>query len=369
MSALFSPLKVGGLTLPNRIAVSPMCQYSAGDGIADEWHLAHLGALSNSGAGLVVAEATAVEPEGRISHGDLGLYDDRSEAALARIVAFCRAHGTARLGIQLAHAGRKASAQRPWEGGGALRPDQSPWTTFAPSALAFGEGWHVPVALDGAGMARVRDAHAAAARRAAAAGFDLVEVHAAHGYLLHQFLSPVSNRRDDAYGGSLEARMRFPLEVIAAVREAWPAGRPLGVRITGRDWIDGGIDTDAAVAFAERLKEIGVDYVCVTSGGIAPSAAPSLAPGYQVGFAETVRRETGLLTRAVGLIATPRQAEAVIAARRADFVALGRAFLDNPHWGWHAAQALGAEIARPPQYQRAAPTLWPGASYGAHDLA
>lgn len=367
-SALFSPLSIRGRQFANRIAVAPMCQYSARDGSAGQWHMMHLGMLAASGAGLLMVEATAVERAGRISHGDLGLYSYANEEALARVVAHCREHGSARLGIQLAHAGRKASAQRPWEGGRALGADEEPWETCAPSAVAYGPGWHVPTEMRPADMDRVRRAHADAAARALRVGFDLVEVHAAHGYLLHEFASPLSNRRTDAYGGSLDNRLRFPLEVVAAVREAWPADRPLGVRITGSDWIDGGIAVAETVAFARMLKDAGVDYVCVTSGGIAPSSAPPrLEPGYQVDFAATVRREAGILTRAAGLIATPRQAESIVAEGKADMVALARAFLDNPHWGWLAARQLGAEVERPVQYLRAAPAVWPGAAHAARD--
>lgn len=363
MSALFSPITLGDLTLENRIAVSPMCQYSADDGSATDWHLQHLGTLAASGAALLVVEATAVEEAGRITHGDLGLYSDENEKALARVLAHCRAHGSAKLGIQISHAGRKASAQRPWEGGRALGADAAPWTTIAPSAVPFGDGWHTPQAMDEADLARVREAHVATAQRAARLGFDLLESHAAHGYLLHQFLSPIANQRGDAYGGSLENRMRFPLEIVRAVRAVWPEGRPLGLRITGRDWAEGGIEPADAVAFGRRLKDEGIDFVCVTSGGVAATAIPKIEPGYQVGFAETIRRETGLPTRTVGLIATPKQADAIIAEGKADMVALARAFLDNPHWGWSAARALGVDVARPVQYQRAADKVWPGAAY------
>lgn len=353
-SKLFSPLRMRDLELANRIVVSPMCQYSAEDGSASEWHLAHLGTLSASGAGLLVVEATAVERDGRISPGDLGLYSDANEAALARVIAYCREHGSAKLGIQISHAGRKASAQRPWEGGGPLSAQDGAWQTIAPSALPFGEKWHQPAAMGADDLERVREAHVAAAERALRLGFDTIEVHAAHGYLLHQFLSPVSNRRDDAYGGDLEGRMRYPLEVVAAVRAVWPQERPLGVRITGRDWVDGGIDVEEAAAFAARLREIGVDIVCVTSGGIAAEAKPQVRPGYQVELAGEVRSRAGIPTRAVGLITTPQQAEEVVASGKADMVALARAFLDNPHWGWLAARRLGGAVERPPQYQRAA---------------
>jgi NADPH2 dehydrogenase len=364
-SALFAPITLAGLTLPNRLVVAPMCQYSADDGSATDWHLAHLGTLANSGAGLVMIEATAVERRGRITHGCLGLYSDANEAALARVLAHCRRWGAARIGIQLGHAGRKASAQLPWAGGNALRPEEDPWPTIAPSALPFADDWPAPQAMTEADMARLRAAFVAAAGRALRLGIDLIELHAAHGYLLHEFLSPVANRRGDAYGGSLSNRMRLPLEIVAAVRAAWPEGRPLGLRITGSDWIEGGITPDEAVAFARAVKEAGCDYVCVSSGGISPAAKIALGPGYQVPFAAKVRREAGIATRAVGLIATPRAAERIVAQGEADMVAMARAFLDQPHWGWMAARALGAEeaVRRPPQYLRAAPKLWPGAAY------
>ena len=263
MPRLFGPLSLGSAILANRIAVSPMCQYSAQDGVANDWHLQHLGSLSLSGAALVIVEQTAVEPAGRISHGCLGLYSDANEAALARVVGFCRRVGSAALGIQLAHARRKGSAKLPWEGGGPLTPNAGAWTTVAPSAIPFDDHWPAPQALDGAGLARIRDAHANAARRADRLGFDLVELLAAHGFLLHSFLSPIANRRTDAYGGSLANRMRYPLEVAAATREVWPRRKPLGMRITGCDWIDGGITTDESGIFACELHTIGFDYVCV----------------------------------------------------------------------------------------------------------
>jgi 2,4-dienoyl-CoA reductase-like NADH-dependent reductase (Old Yellow Enzyme family) len=361
MAALFDPIRLSGVEFANRIVVSPMCQYSARDGCAAEWHATHLGMLANSGAGLLVFEATAVERRGRISHGDLGLYDDECEAALAGVVAHCRRIGTTKLGIQLAHAGRKGSAQRPWEGGRPLSQAEDPWQTVAPSAIPFGPDWHTPAQMTRADVERVRDAHAQAARRALRIGFDELEVHGAHGYLLHEFVSPISNRRTDEYGGRLAARMRFPLEVIDAVRGVWPKNRPLGMRITGYDWIEGGIQIADAVAFALELKRIGVDFVCVSSGGITPDAKIAIGPNYQVPFAEAVRREAGIPTRAVGLVAKPGQADAIIAEGKADMVALARAFLDNPHWAWTAARVLEAEVARPPQYQRASARVWPAA--------
>jgi 2,4-dienoyl-CoA reductase-like NADH-dependent reductase (Old Yellow Enzyme family) len=363
MSRLFSPITLGDLVLENRIVVSPMCQYSADDGCASDWHLTHLGMLANSGAGLMVVEATAVERRGRISHGCLGIYSDACEQALARVIAHCRHIGTAKLGIQIGHAGRKASAQRPWEGGHALAAEADPWPTIAPSAIPFGANWHTPRAMEAEDLAAVRTAFVTAAERAVGIGFDAIELHLAHGYLMHAFISPIANRRSDGYGGSRDARMRFPLEVAAAVRAVVPRTIALGARITGSDWTDGGLTPEDAVAQAAALKEAGLDFVCVSSGGIAADTRITLGPGYQVPFAETVRRATGMPTRAVGLIATPGQAEAIIAEGKSDMVAMARAFLDNPHWGWHAAQALGAEVRRPAPYLRAAPKTWPGAAY------
>ena len=361
-SALFSPIKLADLTLPNRIVVAPMCQYSANDGVGNDWHMTHLGMLANSGAGLLVLEATHVERLGRITHGCLGIYSDACEDALARIVAHCKRIGTAKLGIQLAHAGRKASSQRPWEGAKALPAGEDPWPTIAPSALPFGPDWHTPRAMTEEDMARVRAAFAGAAKRAVRVGFEAVELHLAHGYLLHSFVSPLSNKRNDEYGGTLAGRMRFPLEVARDVRAAMPRGIPLGARITGTDWLDGGLGGDDAVALAKALKQAGLDYVDISSGNITyDSRAPS-DPGFNVPIAERVRREAGLAVRVVGMIVNAKQAEAVIAEGKADMIAMARAFLDDPHWGWHAAQTLGAEVARPVQYVRAGPALWPGAA-------
>jgi len=367
---LFEPITLGGLTLPNRIAVSPMCQYSAEDGSATDWHLQHLGALSVSGAGLVVVEQTAVDPAGRITHACLGLYSDANEAALSRVVALCRRCGSGRLGIQLAHAGRKGSARLPWQGGGplALGPDAGAWMTAAPSAIPFGDGWPAPEVLDEAGLRRISDAHAEAARRADRLGFDLVEVLAAHGFLLHSFLSPLSNRRNDGYGGSFDGRMRFPLEVAAAVRAVWPRDKALGTRITGSDWIAGGITPEEAGVFARQLRAIGFDYVCVSSGGISPEARPAIAPGYNVSLAAAVRKASGITVQAVGMIVDPHQAEAILAAGDADFLALARGFLDDPRWAWHAADALAVNLVCAPQYRRGRPDQWPGAKF-AHERA
>jgi NADPH2 dehydrogenase len=361
-SRLFSPLTVGGLSLANRIAVSPMCQYSAVDGSATDWHVQHLGSLSLSGAGALILEATAVEPEGRITPRCLGLYSDANEAALERVLATCRRWGNTRLGIQLAHAGRKASVHVPWEGGKPLTAAEGAWPTVAASPIPFDAGWPAPQMLDAGGLARIRDAFAAAAVRAHRLGFDLVELHGAHGYLLHSFVSTISNRRDDAYGGSLDARMRFPLEVAAAVRAVWPRDKALGMRITGSDWIAGGLTPADAAVYAAALKEVGLDYVCVSSGGVSPQARVIVEPGYQVPFAEAVKAEGKITVQAVGMIAEPHQAEAIVAAGRVDWIALARAFLDDPRWAWHAADALGAEAACPPQYRRSRPDLWPGAA-------
>jgi len=367
--SLFEPLSLGGITLANRIAVSPMCQYSAESGAANDWHLQHLGSLSLSGTGLIIVEQTAVEPAGRITHGCLGLYSDANEAALARIVGFCRRARSAALGIQLAHAGRKGSARLPWEGGGPLPLQAGAWTTAAPSAIPFDNRWPAPQALNEAGMGQIRDAHVAAARRADRLGFDLVELLCAHGFLLHSFLSPITNRRTDRYGGSLANCMRYPLEVAAAIREVWPRRKALGMRVTGTDWVDGGITSDEAGIFARNLRDIGFDYVCVSSGGISPAARPAIAPGYQVPLAAAVKKASGIAVQAVGMIVDPHQAEAVVADGHADFVALARRFLDDPRWAWHAAAALGADAVYPPQYLRARPEHWPGAALTRHGLS
>ena len=363
-SALFSPIRLAGLELSNRVVVSPMCQYSADDGCANDWHLMHLGMLANSGAGLVVVEATHVERHGRITHGCLGLYSDDNEAALARVVSQARRRGTARFGIQLAHSGRKGSAQRPWEGGGALTAAEDPWQTIAASAIPFGDGWHTPREATERDLDRVRDAFVNSAQRALRIGFDAIELHMAHGYLLHGFLSPLSNKRTDQYGGSFENRMRFPLSVARAVRAVVPKDLPLGARITGSDWRDGGLTPDDAVATAKALKAEGLDFLCVSSGGVALDIRNPSDLGYNLPMAGRVKREAGIATRAVGLIVTPEQAEAAVATGAADMVALGRALLDDPHWGWHAAHALGAEVKLPRQYLRAGPKLWAPAAKG-----
>jgi 2,4-dienoyl-CoA reductase-like NADH-dependent reductase (Old Yellow Enzyme family) len=332
-----------------------MCQYSADDGSATDWHLQHLPNYGMSGAGLVMTEATHVERRGRITHGCLGLYSDANEAALGRVVAVARRfapEGT-RFGVQLAHSGRKGSVSRPWEGGKPLGADQDPWVAVAPSAIPFTDGWATPEALDEAGIERVIAAFVQAAERAARIGFDVVELHAGHGYLIHQFLSPLANHRDDRWGGSPENRARLLLVITERVRAVLPAHIALGVRLTTTDWADGGVDTADAVEVARQLKALGVDYVCATGGFVVPPAGIPFGPGYQVHLAERVRREAGIATRAVGGIADPYQAEAIIAEGRADMVALATAFLADPRWAWRAADTLGATLSYPPQYARA----------------
>jgi 2,4-dienoyl-CoA reductase-like NADH-dependent reductase (Old Yellow Enzyme family) len=354
---IFSPLEVGGITLPNRIVVSPMCQYCADDGSMNDWHFVHLGHLAYSGAGLLMVEATHVTREGRITHGCSGLYSDNSEAALRKVIQHCRRVSKNPIGLQLGHAGRKGSSQVPWEGRQFLGPGESPWQTVAPSPLPFGEGWHVPRALEESELHELVAAFAASAQRAKRIGFDVLELHSAHGYLLHQFLSPLSNQRRDAYG---RERMKFPLEVARAVREVWPRERALGARISGSDWIEGGLGPDDAVAYARELERLGFDYVCVSSGSLLAHAQVKVAPGYQVPFAEAVKREVRMKVRAVGMIADPAHAESIVAEGRADMVAMARAFLDNPRWAWHAAERYGVKLDYPPQYARARPDAWPG---------
>jgi 2,4-dienoyl-CoA reductase-like NADH-dependent reductase (Old Yellow Enzyme family) len=346
---LFTPVELGGVTLPNRIVVSPMCQYSAVDGSAQPWHQVHYGMLAMSGAGLLCLEATHVEREGRITQGCLGLYSDENEAAIKPIVEWVRGWmPEVKLGIQLAHAGRKASAQRPWKGGGPLRQADAPdlpWTTFSASALPYDPAakWHTPVELDAAGLKRVKQAFVAAVERSARLGFDLVEMHGAHGYLLHQFLSPLSNQRSDEYGGTMEKRRRFPLEVFEACREAWPRDKAMGIRLSATDWVEGGLTIEDTVETARQLKALGCDFVDASSGGNSPAQKIAVVPGYHVPFAARIRREAGIKTWAVGVITEPAQAEHIIASGEADCTAHARSFLVDPRWGWNAARALGVE--------------------------
>lgn len=355
MSALFSPYALGALTLRNRIVIAPMCQYSAENGNAGDWHMIHLGQLALSGAGLLIIEATAVEEIGRITYGDLGLYTDDNEAALARVLKAIRRHSRMPIAIQLGHAGRKASSHVPWEGGQCLTPDEGAWQTVAPSALPHAPGEPPPLALDADGLARVKSAFVRAALRADALGLDAIELHAAHGYLLHQFLSPIANQRGDAYGGSLDNRMRFPLEVFDAVRAAVPGRMPVGVRISATDWVDGGWDVAQSIAFGKALAERDCSFMHVSSGGVSPQQKIPIGPGYQVPLAEQVKRAVGLPTVAVGLVTEPAQAETIVASGEADLVALARAILFEPHWPWRAAAELGAQVEAPPQYWRSQP--------------
>lgn len=356
MPRLFTPLSVGGLQLSNRIVIAPMCQYSAENGCTTDWHLIHLGQLALSGAALLTIEATAVLPEGRISYADVGLWDDRTESALARTLEGVRRWSDMPVAIQLAHAGRKASTDLPWLGGGQIALDHSNgWQTVAPSAAAFQDGENPPHALDRAGLDRVRDAFAAAAARAGRLGLDAVQIHAAHGYLLHEFLSPLSNLRDDDYGGNLENRMRFPLEVFEAVRAAFPAERPVSVRVSGTDWVKGGWDVAQTVAFVQALEARGCAAIHVSSGGLDPRQQIPVGPGYQVPLARAVKQAVGIPVVAVGLITGYDQAEAIVATGDADLVALARTVLYDPRWPWHAAAHLGASVKAAPQYLRCQP--------------
>lgn len=358
-SKLFEPIRLRGLTLPNRIVVAPMCQYSAVDGSATDWHLFHWTQFALGGVGLFVMEATGVSAQGRISPACLGLYSDDNERAMARALKAAKTYGTAPMGIQLAHAGRKASTYPPGNKGmGALSKEDGAWQTVSASAIPYGN-WHTPLALDHDGLARVKAEFVTAAQRAVRIGLDEIELHMAHGYLMQQFLSPLSNHRNDEYGGDLEGRMKYPLEVFAAVRAAIPDAMPLGARINATDWAHGGWTLDEAVVFARRLKDIGCDFICVSSSGSTPAQKIEVKPLYQVPFAKRIRKETGVLTRAVGMIFTPQQAEEILADGAADMVALARAELDDPRWAWHAAKALGADAAYPIQYRRAKFDVWP----------
>jgi 2,4-dienoyl-CoA reductase-like NADH-dependent reductase (Old Yellow Enzyme family) len=328
-----------------------MCQYSAHEGTVGDWHVQHLSQLGYSGAGLVIVEATAVEARGRITHGCVGLYTDEHEAALHHVLAVARQWaGPTRFGIQLAHAGRKASARRPWEGGGSLPASDAPWQTISSSAVPFGEGWHTPQALAADEIDQLVAAWATAARRAVRAGFDLIEIHCAHGYLMHQFLSPLANRRTDSFGGSLDNRLRAPLAVLRAVRDEVPAAIPVGVRVSATDWIEGGWDVAGTIAFVKAAGLLGINYVSVSSGGTISGVVVPVAPGYQVPLAREIKQATGMLTSAVGLITNAAQAEQILQAGDADLIALARAFLDDPRWGWHAADELGDTTHVPPQY-------------------
>jgi 2,4-dienoyl-CoA reductase-like NADH-dependent reductase (Old Yellow Enzyme family) len=369
MAQLFTPLQLGALELHNRIIIAPMCQYSAEDGAATDWHMMHLGHLALSGAALLIIEATAVSEEARISPGDLGLYSDADEAALARVVAAIRGHSPIKLAVQLAHAGRKGSSRAPWDGGTQIAPDApGGWHAVAPSAVPHGADEVPPLALDEDGLEKVKADFIAAAQRAVRLGLDGIEIHAAHGYLLHQFLSPLANKREDDYGGDLEGRMKFPLDVFTAVAAAVPADMPVWVRVSATDWVEGGWDLPSTIAFAKALEAQGCAAIHVSSGGVSPLQKITLGPGYQVPFAAAVKAEVSVPVIAVGLITEPEQAEAIIVEGQADAVALARAMLYDPRWPWHAAAKLGAQVAAPKQYWRSQPRefkdLFEAASFG-----
>ena len=358
-SALFSPITMRGLTLPNRIVVSPMCQYNSNDGSANDWHLMHLGSLSLGAAGLVMTEMTDVNPVGRISPKCAGIWSDANETALKRVHDFCRTYGVAKLGVQLAHAGRKGPTMTPAQGGKPILEGPDAWTPEAPSALPYDTGWPMPRAMTKDDIKRVLGEFAAAAKRIDRIGFDVIELHGAHGYLGHQFLSPLSNQRTDEYGGSSENRMRFMLEMFQSVRDAFNADKPIGVRLSATDWVEGGWTPEETVVLARKLKELGCDYVDVSTGGLDPRQKIPLSPGYQVPFGEKVRKETGIKTMSVGLITAPKQAEKIIASGKADFVVLGRGVMYDPRWAWHAAEELGAETAYAPKMMACHPKMRP----------
>ncbi|MGD0846748.1 NADH:flavin oxidoreductase/NADH oxidase [Bradyrhizobium sp.] len=356
MSALFSPIQLRDLALPNRIMVAPMCQYSADDGAANDWHFTHINSLALSGAAMFCIEATHVEAIGRITPGCLGLWNDATEAALKPILASVRRRSKTAVAMQLAHAGRKGSSHTPWNGGQLIPIAEGGWQTVAPSAVPHKEGEAAPLALDAPGLARVRDAFVAAAKRADRLGIDALELHFAHGYLVHQFLSPIANKRTDQYGGSLENRMRYPLELFDAVRAVFPDHKPVGVKVSATDWVDGGWDIMQTIILALELKKRGVDWIDASSGGVSPLQKIPLAPGYQVPMAKAIKEATGLTTMAVGLITQPQQAEEIVTSGKADMVALARGMLYDPRWGWHAAAELGGHVDAPPQYWRSQPS-------------
>jgi 2,4-dienoyl-CoA reductase-like NADH-dependent reductase (Old Yellow Enzyme family) len=354
--ALFEPIRIRNTLLPNRIAIAPMCQYSAEDGCMGSWHLIHLGQLAISGAALLTIEATAVLPEGRITYADVGLWNDQTEAAMGLTLESIRRWSDIPIAIQLSHAGRKASTEVPWKGGQHFPPsDPLGWKTVAPSAIPYAEDQAPPVALDRAGLRQIRDAFAASARRATTLGIDLIQIHAAHGYLIHQFLSPLSNQREDEYGGSFENRVRFPLEIFEVVRNVFPSERPVSVRVSGTDWVEGGWDIQETVAFAQLLEELGCDAIHVSSGGLHPAQAIPVGPSYQVPLARAVKASVRIPVIAVGLITGFEQAEAIVATGDADMVALARTVLYEPRWPWHAAAELGGHVRAPNQYLRSQP--------------
>ena len=354
MSHLFAPLALRSITVPNRIGIPPMCQYSAEEGMAGDWHFVHYGSRAVGGAGMIIVEATAVVPEGRISLGDLGLWNDAQVAPLARLARFMKAHGSVPA-IQIGHAGRKAGVGKGWEPQRALDDAAGGWVPVAPSAEPFGEGYRVPEALDGQALDDIVRHFVASTRRAREAGFEAIEIHAAHGYLLHQFLSPLSNHRSDAYGGSFENRSRLVREVVSAVRAEWPEALPLLIRLSATDWVEGGWGIEETVELCRWLKANGVDLVDVSSGGMSPAAVIPAGPGFQTGFAARIRAEAGIPTAAVGLINSPQQADHIVRSGQADLVLIGREILRQPQWPLSAAQALGVSVGWPAPYLRAAP--------------
>ena len=353
---LFTPIQLRQLEIQNRVMVSPMCQYSATEGSPGPWHHMHLGQFAASGVGLLCIEMTNIEAAGRITPYCMGLYSDDNESALRQVVNFCKDIADTPIALQLAHAGRKASSARPWEGRQPILPSDGGWEIVAPSAIALQDDTPVPRELSSTEIADMVNKFADAARRAERIGIDALELHAAHGYLLHQFLSPISNRRTDSYGGSLDNRMRFVLEVFEATRAAWPATKPLGIRLSATDWIEGGWDMDQSIVLCKLLKQSGCDWIDVSSGGLAPDQVVPVGPGFQVPLSEQIRQETGMTTIAVGLITEPRQAETILSEGKADMVALARGMLYNPRWVWHAADELGAQIEYPVRYQRCRPS-------------
>ena len=356
MSALFSPISLRDLALPNRIMVAPMCQYSAETGEANDWHFTHINSLALSGAAMFCIEATHVEQIGRITPGCLGLWNDATEAALRPILASVRKHSKIAVGIQLAHAGRKGSSHKPWNGGQQIPIPEGGWQTEGPSDVPHKDGELPPRALDANGLKRIRDAFVDAARRAMRLGIDAIELHSAHGYLLHQFLSPISNKRTDQYGGSLQNRLRYPLELFDAVRAVVPHNKPVGLKVSATDWVDGGWDLEQTIEFARELKKRGVDWIDVSSGGVSPKQKIPVAAGYQVPLAQGIKQATGVTTIAVGLITEAKQAEEIVASGKADMVALARGMLYDPRWAWHAAAELGGQVEAPPQYWRSQPS-------------
>jgi 2,4-dienoyl-CoA reductase-like NADH-dependent reductase (Old Yellow Enzyme family) len=358
-SVLFSPITLRGLTLPNRVVVSPMCQYNSTDGSANDWHLMHLGQFSLGCAGLVMTEMTDVNPVGRISLKCAGMYSDDNEKAMKRVIDFCKQYGVAKHGLQIGHAGRKGSTAPPAVGGKPLKPEEGAWETLGPSAIPYGEGWHVPKAMTSADIKSTLADYVSSVERAERVGYDLLEMHGGHGYLIHQFLSPLSNQRTDEYGGSLEKRMRFPLEVFEAMRKAWPKDKPLGIRVSAVDWVEGGTTIEDTIKFAGELKALGCDYMDVSSGQLDARQQIPFAKAYNVPFADAVKKATGLPTMSVGLITGAQEAEDIVGSGKADFIVIGRGAMWDPRWAWHAAEELGAETPYAPRTMPCHPKMRP----------